>query len=121
MPKLFHHAGLTKFDRTRDSENHRLYPDLPIEIGKVHSIRSQRFGQRRLKEAEFLDSPFSYATALCGAKIKVILPKEFDPGEEDACQKCATLTHREIETGIATPGTLPILRDTPDWGSPHIT
>jgi hypothetical protein len=34
-----------------------------------------------------LDSPF-YETAMCGATIKVVLPVDFDPGDEDSCQNC---------------------------------
>lgn len=108
MTKPRHVAALTRFDKERDP-NHAWYPCLPEEPGIVHSFRGSRIRQPQV-QPEFLDSPISYERALCGATVKVILPTTFQLDDTDACQRCVTLTHKELETGVATPGTLPLPR-----------
>lgn len=70
-------AGLDRFDKKRDNGHGIAYPTLPLNIGKVHAIQDFRWYR------------VEYRLALCGAKVKVVLPKTFDPGDPDVCPGCA--------------------------------
>lgn len=98
--------ALTRFDKEQDAGNHRWYPTLPADPGIVHSYRD-RMTAASPTQPLILDSPFEYRIALCGAKVKVVLPTAFRLDDDDACQTCVALTHREQETGSAAPGTRP--------------
>ncbi len=80
-------SGLSRFDERRDPVDHHLDPMLPAELGPVHAVHVSRV-DRGLLQPEFLTSPLAYKTALCGAVVKVELPMEFDPGDEDSCPRC---------------------------------
>jgi hypothetical protein len=60
---------------------------LPAEPGLVHAVQVSR-ADRGLRRPQFFTSPLTYKTALCGAAVKVELPMEFDPGDEDSCPQC---------------------------------
>jgi hypothetical protein len=81
-------SGLTHHDVRRDSVDHRLEPVLPADLGSVHAVPVSQRDKRVLREPEFLDPELGYATALCGATVKVVLPQSFDPGDEDTCRRC---------------------------------
>lgn len=53
----------------------------------MHAVQVSRV-DRGLRHPKFFTSPLTYKTALCGAAVKVELPKEFDAGDEDGCPKC---------------------------------
>ena len=80
-------SGLSRFDERRDPVDHHLDPALPDDFGPVHAVQVSR-ADRGLRQPEFLTSPLAYKTALCGAVVKVELPMEFDPGDEDSCPRC---------------------------------
>ena len=80
-------SGLSRFDEKRDPDDHQIDPVLPDEFGPVHAVQVSRV-DRGLLQPEFLTSPLAYKTALCGAVVKVELPMEFDPGDEDSCPRC---------------------------------
>ncbi|MFB0840183.1 MULTISPECIES: hypothetical protein [unclassified Arthrobacter] len=83
-------AGLDRFDKTRDNGHGIAYPTLPVNIGKVHAISDFRWHRTGIyTEPQFCDAPWEYKLALCGAKVKVVLPKVFDPGDPDVCPGCA--------------------------------
>lgn len=82
--------GLTHYDLRRDPEFHDVHVALPEEIGTVHAVRDYMLEtklRRGHRQPEFLNW-LTYKTAMCGATVKVILPTEFDPGDEEVCQRC---------------------------------
>jgi hypothetical protein len=80
-------SGLTRFDEQRDPVDHKVDVVLPAEPGLVHAVQVSR-ADRGLRRPQFFTSPLTYRTALCGAAVKVELPMEFDPGDEDSCPRC---------------------------------
>lgn len=87
LPPRFLNAALVRYDMARDPETHHLDAVLPDELGTVHALQRRRF-QSRLREPYFTGR-FEMDEALCGQRVKVHLPVEFDPGDPDVCQKCA--------------------------------
>jgi hypothetical protein len=59
----------------------------PADPGPVHAVQVSQV-DRGLRRPAVFTSPLSYKTALCGAVVKVELPMEFDPGDEDSCPRC---------------------------------
>jgi hypothetical protein len=92
-------SGLSRFDEQRDPVDHRLDPVLPAEFGLVHAVQVGRV-DLGLQEPDFLTSPLAYKTALCGAVVKVELPMEFDPGDEDSCPRCVGPALRNQRTPL---------------------
>ncbi|WP_139220569.1 hypothetical protein [Trujillonella endophytica] len=80
-------SGLSRFDEKRDPVDHQIDLVLPAEFGPVHAVQVTRV-DRGLSRPQFLPSPLTYKTALCGAAVKVELPMEFDPGDDDSCPRC---------------------------------
>jgi hypothetical protein len=81
-------SGLIRHDVRRDPVDHRLEPVLPADLGPVHAVPVSPRDERMLRGPVFLDAELGYATALCGATVKVVLPQSFDPGDEDSCRRC---------------------------------
>ncbi len=80
-------SGLSRFDEKRDPVDHGIDLVLPADPGPVHAVQVSRV-DRGSRHPDFFTSPLTYKTALCGAVVKVELPMEFDPGDEDSCPKC---------------------------------
>jgi hypothetical protein len=89
LPSQFLNAALVRYDTRRDPVTHFVDAVVPEDIGVVHALRRGRF-RPRLKEPYFTGR-YEIDEALCGARVKVHLPLEFDPGDPDACQRCAGL------------------------------
>ena len=83
-------AGPDHFDKTRDNGQGIAYLTLPANIRKVHAFQDFRWHPTEIyTEPQFCDAPWKYEMALCGAKVKVVLPKVLDPGDPDVCPRCA--------------------------------
>jgi hypothetical protein len=80
-------SGLSRFDEKRDPVDHQIDRVPPAEPGPVHAVQVSRVDPG-LRTPRFFTSPLTYKTALCGAVVKVELPMEFDPGDEDSCSRC---------------------------------
>ena len=92
-------SGLSRFDEQRDPVDHQIDVVLPAEPGPVHAVQVSRV-DRGLRRPAFFTSPLTYKTALCGAAVKVEVPMEFDPGDEDSCPRCVGPTLRNERTPI---------------------
>ena len=62
---------------------------IPEHPGVVHALQRHR-REKPLREPYFT-AGWENITAVCGARVKVHLPLEFDPGDEDACQRCVVV------------------------------
>lgn len=74
-------AGLMKYDVDTGQKV------LPAEPGTVHAVPLREMDRRPL--APDFRSARRYATAWCGAHVKVVLPSEFAIDDPDACRDCA--------------------------------
>lgn len=54
----------------------------------MHAVPVPRVNDRGPHRGYTVLDSWSYATAVCGAVVKVMLSIEFDPGDEDSCPKC---------------------------------
>lgn len=83
-------AGLDRFDKQRPSGRGVPQPVLPLNIGKVHAIKDFLFQPTEIyREPQFCEHPMEYKKALCGAVVKVVLPKGSDHGDPDVCPTCS--------------------------------
>lgn len=98
-------AGLTRFDIERDRNNHYLYPVLPENPGVAHAMVN--LTGRRPAEEDYLTAPAEYRQALCGAKLKVILPTRFIPADPSACRTCRDIAVERLATRQAAELTRP--------------
>lgn len=81
-------AALESYDMRRDPDDHVLEKALPDELGVVHAVNARWF-KYSLKQPQFLDR-FDVEEALCGRRVRVLLPLAFKPlvGDEDQCARC---------------------------------
>jgi hypothetical protein len=102
-PQRRYLAGLTSYDMRRDPHDHILDRALPADPGEAHAVVVWR-GSRVPKQPQFLDS-WMAEYALCGRRIKVLLPLTFRPDDSDAdqCPRCRAL----VRSGALTPGRRP--------------
>lgn len=86
-------VGLDRIDMHRELRIHEDHggavphdtPKPPADPGPAHAVRIPAFMMP--KDVRFLDA---WARALCGARVKVLLPIQFDGRDPDACPRCAT-------------------------------
>ncbi|CAN7467192.1 hypothetical protein LJR013_003209 [Pseudarthrobacter oxydans] len=94
-------AGLSAwampFDRTAGAR----VPTVPDNPGIIHAVRP-RLTEMGLREPSFIEDTYMYRAALCGAKVKIIMPNTFKADEEGACQKCA---NEDPAPSLIRPGT----------------
>lgn len=84
MPRSrIHLAALTRYDLEKDREHGGYDPVAPEDPGTVHAIGAWQ--RPPTGDPEIL----RHAEAVCGTTVKLLLPVEFDPGDPDACQRCA--------------------------------
>lgn len=79
-------AALTRYELQKDREHGGYDPVPPEDPGKVHALGLIPHMAKRTKEPLVLKYDNE---ATCGATVKLLLPVEFDPGDPDACQRCA--------------------------------
>lgn len=80
-------AGLTKWDMPRDRAAGARAPRLPEDPGIVHAVRPVR-SELGIREPYFIEDTYDYRAALCGAKVKIIMPSSFKADEDEACPDC---------------------------------
>lgn len=79
-------VALTRYELQKDREHGGHDPIAPEDPGTVHAVGLMPYLARRTKEPQILRYDNE---AVCGAFVKLLLPLEFDPGDPDACQRCA--------------------------------
>lgn len=80
-------AGLTKWAMPFDRAAGARAPQIPDDPGPIHAVRplESEFG---IREPYFIEETYNYRAALCGAKVKVIMPNTFKIEEHGACADC---------------------------------
>lgn len=94
-------AGLTGWSMPFDREAGARVPTIPDDPGVIHAVRPRRT-EIGMREPSFIEDTHMYRVALCGAKVKVIMPNTFKADEEGACQKCAK---KDPAPSLIRPGT----------------
>lgn len=94
-------AGLTGWIEVRDRAAGAKTPAVPDDPGIIHAVRPRRT-EIGMREPSFIEDTYMYRVALCGAKVKVIMPNTFKADEEGACQKCAK---KDPAPSLVRPGT----------------
>lgn len=107
MFSLHHHrepimSALKRFNLERDPNTKLLHPVLPKGFQVVHAIGDVSMRGRSAdgaKDPYFLEGWDGFDFAMCGAKVKVVLPTRFNVGDKQACKKCvqAYAEHQEIK------------------------
>lgn len=102
-PRPIYKAGLTRWAMPFDREAGARAPQVPEEPGVVHAVRpvARELG---IREPYFIEDTGDYRAALCGAKVKVIMPNTFKTEEEDACADCIAESINPKHAGIMRPG-----------------
>lgn len=96
MTKSTHVAALTSFTKEKDINGR--YPGIPRDFGVVHSMfRADTV--RDCKDPLFYEYPGSYGKAICGARVKTVLPTAFQLDDPDACQTCVALAQAQQAAG----------------------
>jgi hypothetical protein len=95
-------ATLSTYERRKEPDRPGWQPTLPTEPGIVHAIR--RYGAiATISEPIYLEGPYEYQRAMCGAKVKVLLPTAFATAKEDACLRCKETGRKEKRQGPPEP------------------
>lgn len=84
-------SALKRFSMQRDPQTKLFKPTLPEHFQDVHAIADPSMTKRTNKSARdpyFMEGWEGFGIALCGAKVKVVLPMEFSPEDPKACRKC---------------------------------
>ena len=96
-------AGLTRWAMPFDRIAGARAPQVPEDHGVIHAVRPTR-SELALKEPYFIEDTGDYRAAICGARVKVIMPNSFKPSEEDACPDCIADAAHQLRIGISRPG-----------------
>lgn len=83
-------AALTTFEQRRNPVDHRLDRYLPEDPGVVHAYRITAKGGPEFYDG---DGPAS----ICGTRVRVRLPVEFNGEDPDACPRCASEVARGVQ------------------------
>ncbi|WP_284985476.1 hypothetical protein [Arthrobacter sp. fls2-241-R2A-172] len=51
----------------------------------------------------FLEDTYNYRAALCGAKVKVVMPNSFKPAETGACKDCVEEAGKPVASKFLHP------------------
>ncbi|TDO15018.1 hypothetical protein EV580_3158 [Mycobacterium sp. BK086] len=93
-------AAVKRFEMRRDSEDHRLYPEVPDDYGVVHAVLLADQERQHLplirfnpdsKETAFIEYAWAAPEVVCGRRVRVIFSMQFDTDEDDACPDCLRL------------------------------
>lgn len=80
-------AALDDFDMHKDEETKRFTPALPAHLGIVHAINALP-RETDIAQPWFIEDPDEYRRALCGDRVKVILPQPLSTTDPDGCREC---------------------------------
>lgn len=90
-------AALKRYDLMRDPETHLVDPTLPDNPGPVHCVEPDE-GMNQYKDA-FLSHQIPTTSeplflevrpmhTVCGRRIRVLLPLDYNTKDPDACRQC---------------------------------
>lgn len=96
-------AGLTRWAMPFDRSAGARSPQVPDEPGTVHAVRPVR-RELGIREPYFIEDTGDYRAALCGAKVKVIMPNTFKSDEDGACEDCIAEYRKPQQSGPMRPG-----------------
>jgi hypothetical protein len=80
-------AALRHFDIPKDPRTRLHTPALPLRMGIVHALNPLPI-ETGISQPWYIEDPMDYRTALCGARIKVILPIGLGIKDPDGCWEC---------------------------------
>jgi hypothetical protein len=83
-------AALSRFDIPKDPRTRLHTPALPLQMGIVHALNSLP-AEIGIRQPWYIEDPMDYRAALCGARIKVILPIPLTTKDPDGCWECQRL------------------------------
>lgn len=102
-PNPIYKAGLTRWVMPFDRDAGARAPAVPDDPGPIHAVRPVA-RELSLREPSFLEETYMYRAALCGAKVKVIMPNSFKPAEAGACAACIAETRKPPPKTLMRPG-----------------
>lgn len=94
-----HLAALTTFSKVKEPGLRGWQVTLPERVGVVHAVRSYESIEPMMSPL-FLEFPPDYQRALCGAKVKVILPTSFATAGDAACAHCDNHVRVDLFKGV---------------------
>ncbi|MBE0009585.1 MULTISPECIES: hypothetical protein [unclassified Arthrobacter] len=97
-----HLAALKHFKKRKEPGCVGWQVTLPEKPGTVHCVRKNR-RTGNISDAIYLEDPLDYEYALCGEKVKVILPTAFANAGEDECSRCEELLRVDEFNGRSHP------------------
>lgn len=102
-PQAIYKAALTKWAMPLDMAAGARAPQVPEDPGVVHAVRPVR-RELELREPYFIEDTYNYRAALCGAKVKVIMPNTFKNEEPEACLDCISESRNPTRKPLMRPG-----------------
>lgn len=103
-PQPIYKAGLTTgWSLPRDRTAGTRVPQVREDYGTVHAVRPVT-NELQIREPYFIEDTYNYRAALCGAKVKVIMPNTFKTEEDDACAACIAETLNPSRKPLMRPG-----------------
>ena len=93
-------SALKRFSFERDPKTRLFHPVLPADFQEVHAIVDVSLAPRtsgNAKDPYFIEGTEDFEIAMCGTKVKVVLPVKFNESDRQACKKCvrASAEHQE--------------------------
>jgi hypothetical protein len=80
------HAAYERYALQR-SEDHRIDPVLPEDVGRVHAYQELLSFRVKPGLPRFAARHETWV-AVCGRRVKVLLPQRFEATDPSACEKC---------------------------------
>jgi hypothetical protein len=87
-------AAYEGYDLQR-SEDHRVDPVLPEDIGRVHAYREVLSFRVKPGLPRFA-ARHGHWEAVCGWGVKVLLPQRFETTDPSACEKCVRVLSEPV-------------------------
>ena len=102
LPEPVYKAGLTRWETPRDLQAGARAPQVPDDPGPIHAVRPTT-RELTMRGPSFLEDTYNYRAALCGARVKVVMPNSFKPTETGACQDCADEASKPVPSKFLHP------------------
>ncbi|MDQ0679069.1 hypothetical protein QFZ30_002451 [Arthrobacter pascens] len=113
-PQPIYKAGLTKWAMPFDRSAGARAPQVPDDPGPIHAVRPLRT-ELGIREPYFIEDTYNYRAALCGAKVKIIMPNTFKPEEDKACAYCIAESRNPTRKVLMRPGGGPAYNSGDRW------
>ena len=101
-PKPIYKAGLTRWETPRDLQAGARAPQVPDDPGPIHAVRPIT-RELTMRGPSFLEDTYNYRAALCGAKVKIVMPNSFKAEESGACKDCADESRKPVPSRFLRP------------------